>query len=384
MARPPRSGDCRCCDRRCRCSSPANAATTVRPQRWHDHAEAGQEDDEGAQERGHHRLRLDEVQDQRWRHRPGHRQGHDRPQEREAHDQGWQDQGHAQQRSRSTRRRAPRRRRPARRPSRSRRSRAARSRARASPRASPARRSASARRVPRRSTRPSRSERSRAARPSASPRSRRRRTRSRSREARRRSRSTRRSSRRSPPARVPPSAVAPATLDAATLTLNVPVNGGVLDARTLTGRITHDGGLQLGSIPLTGLEVVLGNPAVLNTSVGAIADLDLAGLQTTVDPATRTIGGTGVILETEPVRRHGDRRGRAGAGRQTRRPARRSAAASSAPPRAESRRDAAAEPIGRRGLMQFASRPVPPREGRAVSRFRARGGAAPAPRRARS
>lgn len=96
--------------------------------------------------------------------------------------------------------------------------------------------------------------------------------------------------------RVPPSAVAPATLDAATLTLNVPVNGGVLDTRTLTGRITHDGGLQLGSIPLTGLEVVLGNPAVLNTSVGAIADLDLAGLQTTVDPATRTIGGSGVIL----------------------------------------------------------------------------------------
>ena len=95
---------------------------------------------------------------------------------------------------------------------------------------------------------------------------------------------------------VAPSAIAPATLDPATFTLNVPINGGVLDARTLTGRITHDGGLQLGSIPLSNLEVVIGSPAVLNTRVGAIADLDLAGVQTTVDPATRAIGATGVIL----------------------------------------------------------------------------------------
>jgi hypothetical protein len=95
---------------------------------------------------------------------------------------------------------------------------------------------------------------------------------------------------------VAPSAIAPATLDPATFTLSAPINGGVIDQRTLTGRITHEGGLQLGQIPLSNLEVVIGSPAVLKTSVGDIADLDLAGVQTTVDPATRAIGATGVIL----------------------------------------------------------------------------------------
>ena len=96
--------------------------------------------------------------------------------------------------------------------------------------------------------------------------------------------------------RVPPSAVAPAVLDPATFSLALPISGGALDLRTLSGRITHEGGLSLGAIALTNVVVEIGNPSIVNTSIVPIADLDLTGLQTTVDPATRAIGASGVIL----------------------------------------------------------------------------------------
>jgi hypothetical protein len=90
--------------------------------------------------------------------------------------------------------------------------------------------------------------------------------------------------------------IAPATADPATGAFSFPINGGALDTRTLFGSITHDGGLSLGPVPLSNLTVKIGSPSVLNTSVGDIADLDLAGVQTTVDPATRAVGATGVIV----------------------------------------------------------------------------------------
>lgn len=95
---------------------------------------------------------------------------------------------------------------------------------------------------------------------------------------------------------VGPAPIAPATLDAATFALTLPVSGGTVDARTLAGRITHDGGLRLGPVALTNVTVEIGNPSIVNTSIVPIADLDLTGIQTTVDPATRSIGVSGAVL----------------------------------------------------------------------------------------
>ena len=95
---------------------------------------------------------------------------------------------------------------------------------------------------------------------------------------------------------VGPAPIAPATLDAATFALSLPISGGTLDARTLAGRITHDGGLRLGNISLTNVTVEIGATPIVNTSIVPIADLDLSGVETTIDPATRTVGARNVVL----------------------------------------------------------------------------------------
>ncbi|HEY4281014.1 MAG TPA: hypothetical protein VGM91_22570 [Conexibacter sp.] len=84
-------------------------------------------------------------------------------------------------------------------------------------------------------------------------------------------------------------AIAPATLDTTTLTLSLPITGGVLNPDTLDGQITHGGGLSIGSFQLTSVALNLGSTKTLSTSLGTLADLQYSTMATNIDAAKRTI-----------------------------------------------------------------------------------------------
>ncbi|MDO8211959.1 hypothetical protein [Conexibacter sp. CPCC 206217] len=92
--------------------------------------------------------------------------------------------------------------------------------------------------------------------------------------------------------------IAPATADAATGQLFFPITGGTVNPTAFSGSITHSGGLNIGPLPLSDLVVNLGATPTLTTNLGAVADLDLSRITTSVDPRTRAInvGGAGVRI----------------------------------------------------------------------------------------
>lgn len=92
--------------------------------------------------------------------------------------------------------------------------------------------------------------------------------------------------------------VAPATADPATGGLVFPVTGGVVDTSDLSGRITHSGGLTLGSLSLSDPVITLGSTVTLGVNLGTIADVALAGAPV-IDPATRTVRVSGAVRLNE-------------------------------------------------------------------------------------
>jgi hypothetical protein len=92
--------------------------------------------------------------------------------------------------------------------------------------------------------------------------------------------------------------VAPATADPATGGLVFPVTGGVVDTSDLSGRITHSGGLTLGSLTLSDPVVNLGSTVTLGVNLGTIADIALSGAPS-IDPATRTVRVAGAVRLNE-------------------------------------------------------------------------------------
>lgn len=94
---------------------------------------------------------------------------------------------------------------------------------------------------------------------------------------------------------VPVTPTAPATVDPATGTFSFPISGGTIDTTDLSGRITHSGGLTLGTLPLADLTVSLGATPTLAVSLGTIADLGLTAAPV-VNPADRTISVSGVTV----------------------------------------------------------------------------------------
>lgn len=92
--------------------------------------------------------------------------------------------------------------------------------------------------------------------------------------------------------------VAPATADPATGGLIFPVTGGVVNTSNLTGRITHSGGLTLGTLALSDPVITLGSTVTLGVNLGTIADIALSGAPA-IDPATRTVRVAGAVRLNE-------------------------------------------------------------------------------------
>lgn len=91
--------------------------------------------------------------------------------------------------------------------------------------------------------------------------------------------------------------VAPATANA-TGGLVFPVTGGVVDTSNLSGRITHSGGLTLGTLALSDPVITLGSSVTLGVNLGTIADIALSGAPA-IDPATRTVRVAGAVRLNE-------------------------------------------------------------------------------------